>query len=173
MQFMDDCNSFRYQYVDMFDETSINDLKKCFLDNLPTMSNFFIPLNLGITEFCGLSVTHSILIYAAPLRRSKIHVDYRADKLKLALNIPLKNCKDSITEFWNCNGVQSTYSLTSLDVPYNRYDINDCEKIDEFRLTQPVIFNTKVPHSVNNMSPNPRLAISLRFKEDPWHLVGL
>jgi hypothetical protein len=172
MPFTDhDKETFLYKYIENIDHHSLENIKNTFLSGLPTVNNFFIPLQLGIKEFIGLEVTHSILIYAKPNQRSRIHMDYRADKLKLALNIPLKNCEDSITELWNCGSKEPKYSLTPSNVPYNEYEIINCRKISEFRLTKPVIFNTKIPHSVNNLSNKPRLAISLRFREDPWHLV--
>jgi hypothetical protein len=165
--------TFLYKFIEDIDENILENIKNIFLNNLPDTNNFFIPVQLGIKEFIGLEVTHSILICANPRRRSGIHVDYRADKLKLALNIPLKNCNDSITEFWDSGGTEPEHSITSINVPYKSYKIENCQQIAEFRLTKPVIFNTKIPHSVNNLSNKPRLAISLRFKEDPWHLVGL
>lgn len=174
MPFMNnDRESFLWKFVDIKNTDEVDNLKKLFLDNLPSVDNFFIPLDLGIKEFLGMEVGHSVLIIAAPTKRSQIHEDYRADKLKLALNVPLKNCDHSITEFWNCQGADPDYELTSIGVPYNRYKIENCIKISEFKLTKPVIFNTKIPHSVFNLSSEPRLAISIRFRQDPWHLVNL
>lgn len=168
-----DRDSFIWKYLDIENNNEVENLKKLFLENLPIMNSFFIPLDLGITEFLDMEVGHSVLIVAAPMKRSQIHIDYRANNLKLALNIPLRNCENSITEIWNCYENRPEYSLTSIGVPYNGYQKENCEKITEFRLSRPVIFNTKIPHSVTNLSNHPRLAISLRFREDPWQLVGL
>jgi hypothetical protein len=167
-----DRNNFTFKYFDIENSAELENLKEIFLKNLPPKENFFNPLNLDIKEFLGLEVTHSVLIHAKPNSHSTIHVDYRADQLRLALNIPLKNCENSVTDMWSCEG-EPVYSLTVTGIPYNNYNRNQCEKISRFFLTRPVIFNTKIPHSVSNFSNQPRLAISLRFKEDPWHLVGL
>lgn len=163
---------FTFKYIDIENIEELNNLKTKFLENLPAIKNFFNPLNLDIKEFLGLEVTHSVLIFAKPNSSSTLHIDYRADQLKLAMNIALKNCDDSITEMWNCAG-GPIYTETPSGIPYINFNKEQCQKICEFKLTQPVIFNTKIPHSVSNFSKKPRLAISLRFKEDPWHLVGL
>jgi hypothetical protein len=165
-------DNFTFKYFDIENSKDLENLKELFLKNLPPLENFFNPLNLNVKEFLGLEVTHSILIHAKPNSHSTIHVDYRADQLKLALNIPLKNCENSVTNMWSCEG-EPTYLETPTGIPYNNYNKQQCEKITRFFLTRPVIFNTKIPHSVSNFSDQPRLAISLRFKEDPWELVGL
>jgi hypothetical protein len=165
-------NLFLWKYVDL--DAYVNDvesLKKLFLDNLPATTDFFTPLTLGITKFLGMEVDHTVLIVVNPFVKKHIHIDHR--DYKLALNIPLKNCDNTVTEMWDCGSNKPTYALTKNNVPYNNYDINQCKKITEFFLTKPIIFNTKIPHSVTNFSHQPRLAISIRFKSDPWELVGL
>lgn len=168
---MDEKDSFTFRHIDIKQEL-LDSLKQKFRENLPQLENFFIPMHLDIKEFMGMEIGHSVLIYAKPLSRSTLHVDYRADNLKLALNIALENCKYSLTEMWQCEG-EPVCLKTPTGIPYNNYEKKQCKKICDFTLSRPVIFNTKVPHSVWNFSNKPRLAISLRFKQDPWHLVGL
>ena len=51
---------------------------------------------------------------------------------------------------------------------------NNCilEKETQFNLeNNPVLFNTKQIHQVVNPTDIPRVAISLRFFEDPIHLI--
>jgi len=163
---MDD---FIWKYLDI-NSSEIENIQKIFLNNLPPFDNFFNPLELGIKSFLGLEVTHSVLICAKPNSKSTLHVDFRSDQLKLAINLPLKNCDDSITEFWESSS-RPIEMTTPSGVPYINYKYKNCKKISEFKLTKPVVFNTKIPHSVRNFSSDFRLAISLRFKEDPWHLI--
>jgi hypothetical protein len=60
---------------------------------------------------------------------------------------------------------------TSNGQPYRYFDPTLCKKITEFKLIKPVLFRTDIPHSVSNHSDMIRQAISIRFKEDPWHLI--
>lgn len=166
-------DSFTWKYFNISESSELKNLKKIFLENLPDFDNFFKPLDLGIKEFLGLEVRHSVLICAKPNSKNSIHVDYRADQLKLALNIPLENCESSVTTMWDCGDSEPIYTETPLGIPYNIYNINHCKILTHFILDRPVIFNTKIPHSVRNFSDKYRLAISLRFAEDPWSLVGL
>jgi hypothetical protein len=167
-----DKNNFLWQYVDL-DQELVKDLQTVFVNNMPKSTVFFQPLNLKIDKILGFTVTHSVLIYVPPLFESMIHTDYRSDNLKLALNIELENCNHSCTEMWENVDSEVHVRYTELGIPYNFLDKNKCKKITEFKLNRPVMFNTKIPHSVRNWGTEPRLAISLRFSEDPWKLITL
>jgi hypothetical protein len=172
-------DNFVWKYVDIQDLDALADIKERYLKRKPNADNFYIPMDIGIKEFLGMEIGNPVLIYAMPKKNYMIHIDYRMDKLKLALNIPLINCENSLTEFWKCSKMGSSVKPENAwRSPPNflssfNFEQENCEKIDEFIMTQPVVFNTQVPHSVTNFSDMPRIAISLRFKEDPWHLVGL
>jgi hypothetical protein len=166
--------NFLWKYINIDDSEVIKDIKKIFLKRKPVADNFYIPMDIGITHFLGMEISSPVLINVLPKKRYMIHVDHRTDGLELALNIPMFNCDHSVTEFWKC---KKTNPNELPEDPTWRgplfFNRINCEKIDEYVLTQPIIFNTQIPHSVFNFSDKPRLAISLRFKEDPWHLVGL
>jgi len=162
---------FIWQYVDL-DPVEVEKLKKKYLEVLPVPQHFFQTLNLGVTEFMGRPVFKTVIINAMPNSVGKIHRDYRPhDNNVLAINIPLVNCDNAITEFWDTDEDRNFIQYTSSGSPYIGFDRKRCRKIDEFTLTQPIVFRTDLPHSVNNHSNSPRLAISLRLEKDPWDLV--
>tara|TARA_B110000503_G_C6919340_1_gene318036 strand:+ start:104 stop:613 length:510 start_codon:yes stop_codon:yes gene_type:complete len=166
-------DNFLWQYLDINDDL-IEDLKYHYMKSLPNNEHFFQSLNIGIIEFMGMEIKKSVLIQVEPYAIGRIHTDYRFDKNfgdVLALNIPLINCQDSITQMWKSDYTPPT-QYTDNGQPYNFYDKSRCQKITEFQLTKPVLFRTDIPHSVNNSSNKKRQAISLRFKIDPWHLIG-
>lgn len=164
-------NNFFWKHIDVPDH-ELKIIRQKYLEVLPNNQRFFQPLKIELSTFMGLDVSQTILIQVPAQTKASIHTDFRADKLKLALNISLVNCEKSITEMWECQEPPITTN-TSNGIPYNYYIPNQCKKITEFTLEKPVLFNTKVPHSVFNYSNNTRLAISLRFKQDPWHLVSM
>jgi hypothetical protein len=103
-----------------------------------------------------------------------IHKDFRPhDNNVLAINIPLFNCENSVTEFWETSENSTRVGHTSNGSPYIGFNRSRCKKIDEFKLTQPVLFRTDVPHSLNNYSNKNRLGISIRLVTDPWDLVSV
>jgi len=166
---------FIWKYIDL-PANDVEDLKLRYLESKASWKSthyFFQSLDLGIKEFMGRPVFKTVLIMASPNLVGKIHVDHRPhDNNTLAINIPLINCESSVTEFWKSNEVSSEVEYTLSGSPYlSCGDRTTCTKIDEYQLVRPVLFNTSIPHSVNNYSSKPRMAISLRLEQDPWDLV--
>lgn len=164
---------FLWQYINI-DQAVIDDIKQRYLKVLPTNNYFFQGLDIGVTHFLGLEIQRAVLIQVAPHATGRIHTDWRPKDYgdQLALNIPLMDCEHSITSLWSSDYTPPT-QYTDNGQPYNFYDPARCTKLTEFKLTQPVMFRTDVPHSVDNPSDKTRRAISLRFKQDPWHLVNI
>jgi hypothetical protein len=166
---------FIWKYIDL-PEDAVSDLKLRYLEAKSSWKSthyFFQSLDLGIKEFMGRPVYKTVLIAAGPNLVGKLHIDHRPhDNNTLAINIPLINCDNAITEFWKSNKTSSVVEYSPSGSPYlSCGDRTTCTKIDEYRLDRPVLFNTSVPHSVNNYSKEPRMAISLRLEQDPWDLV--
>jgi len=159
-----------WQYVEL-DPIEIDKLKNAYLKLQPIHPHFFNTIDIGIKEFMGMELVRTAIINAQPMSIGQIHKDCRPINNILAINIPLINCYDAKTYFWNTFEDVNKILYTSSGVPFIEFSRSSCTKIDEFTLTRPVIFRTDIPHSVDNNSTNPRIAISLRFKEDPWHLV--
>ena len=163
---------FYWQYIDL-DLTEVNRIKEDYLKHLPSNSHFFQEVNIANRTFMGMEISKPVLIQVAPHAIGGIHTDFRPNKNlgdQLAIQIPLENCEHSITELW-ASDYKPPVQYTHNGQPYIYFDKSKCTKVSEFTLTQPVIWRTDVPHSVSNSSNNPRLAISLRFKKDPWNLV--
>lgn len=164
---------FVWQYVDL-DPIEVNRIKKDYLTHLPNNSHFFQKVNIETDKFMGMEILRPILIQVEPNAVGRIHTDFRPNKNfgdQLAIQIPLENCEHSLTELWSSD-YEPPVQYTSNGQPYNYFDRSRCIKISEFVLTSPVVWRTDVPHSVSNFSDKPRLAISLRFKKDPWNLVN-
>jgi hypothetical protein len=164
---------FIWQYIDIPEE-EILAIQQAVRDNLPDNGEFFQYLDVGVKTFLGSEVDIVVLIQAAPgfgLDGFGIHRDAGAEEdQRLAINIPFENCDESITKFWKTDKPEIK-QFTPNGIPYNYFEMDGCEQIDEFRLTRPIIFDTGVPHLVINPQDVWRRAISIRFKTDPWHLV--
>ena len=163
---------FLWKHIDI-DPDEMSSLQERYIQSLPNNNHFFQPLDLGITKFLGLDVQRFVLIQVAPQAVGRIHTDWRPHNFgyQLALNIPLINCDKSTTSLWSSDYTPPT-QYTENGQPYNFFDPNRCKKLTEFKLTQPTMFRTDLPHSVDNPTDKVRLAISVRFQQDPWHLVN-
>lgn len=162
---------FYWKYYDI-PEKDLEDIKNIYRKHLPNNEEFFQVVNIPIKTFMDLRISRAVLIQVAPQAEGRIHTDYRPEGYSLALNIPLENCDHSVTSMWSTENQITEIRYTTNNSPYHYYDPNLCRKITEFRLTKPVLFDTSVPHSVDNTSDKWRRAISLRFEPDPWHLTN-
>jgi hypothetical protein len=165
---------FIWQYIDL-DPAVVSSIQQRYIDALvQDKKQFFQHLDIGISEFLDLPISRPVLIRVPPNTRSAIHTDERPKDAVLAINIPLINCDQSLTEFWKTdNDSAFIRKLTPNFVPFYEIDPNKCQKISEFVLTKPIIFDTSIPHSVHNYSNQIRFGISIRFKKDPWHLINI
>ena len=167
---------FIWQYIDIPQE-EIETIQQKVRAKLPDNSEFFQPISIEQEFFLGLEIYIVVLIQAAPgfgLDNYGIHKDFDDTNQGrcLAINIPLDNCEESITKFWETDKPDNI-QFTPNGMPYNLIEEKDCRYISEFKLTQPIIFNTCVPHNVVNPQKVWRRAISIRFKDDPWHLINI
>lgn len=164
---------FYWQHIEI-NQDDINYICREYNKVLPHNTHFFQSVDLPINSFMGLEVQRFVLIQVEPNAIGRIHTDWRPKEYghQLALQIPLLNCEYSTTIIWESDYTPPV-QYTSNGQPYNFYEPNRCKKVTEFRLTQPTLFRTDLPHSVNNPTNDVRKAISIRFKEDPWNLVGL
>lgn len=99
-----------------------------------------------------------------------IHTDSINPNRIFALNIPIINCQNSYTVWYdpipNSKPVLSYYR--SNESPILSYEYNKNEVIEVARLESnvPAFVNVKLPHSAVSTSQSPRLLISLRFHPD-------
>jgi hypothetical protein len=161
---------FYWKYQDI-PKDEIAMIQEKYRKILPNNCEFFQVVPLDIKTFMGLKISRAVLIQVEPNAKGRIHTDFRPEGYSLALNIPLENCENSITTMWDAAAEVVEIRYTTNNSPYHYYNPNLCKKITEFSLTKPVLFDTSVPHAVDNYSDNWRRAISLRFEPDPWHLT--
>jgi hypothetical protein len=101
-----------------------------------------------------------------------VEILYLLNGNPLALNLPVEGCGA---------GVRTHFYKELIDIPFVQpganphYDYKPHE-IQEYASTcvdQPTMLNVHVLHSVNNLTDQPRIVFSFRFRQPPWHLVGL
>lgn len=163
---------FYWKHFDI-DPKEVEDIQKRYRRVSPKNGHFFQQLHVGIDSFMGLKVQRFILIQVGPFAVGRIHTDFRPTKYghQLALQIPLENCENSTTHIWESDYTPPT-QYTDNGQPYNYFDPTRCKHVTSFNLTKPTFFRTDLPHSVDNPTFQIRRAISIRFAEDPWHLIG-
>lgn len=105
-----------------------------------------------------------------PMQNQKIHTDSQYNDLALNFGLQVKNTITNMYKIVSGEPVERPYGHQG----YTFIDYTQCtfEKVDQFSLEgDPILFNVHQLHNVINQTINIRAAISLRFVEDPLHLI--
>jgi hypothetical protein len=131
---------------------------------VPSLRPWLDSLNIG-------PIKNVALVVIGANKHQSIHIDAQLRDLALNFGIQVKNTHTNM--FRIIEGQATTIPYGKQGLVYHSY--NDCilEKETEFTLEDnPVLFNTKHVHQVVNPTDVPRVAVSLRFFEDPSHLIS-
>jgi len=99
-------------------------------------------------------------------QESRIHID--PDMAFARINFPIINCENSVTKFFTTEDPlirgMTTAGLSTIDPAR-------CQYVDEYSLTQAVVFRPKEPHQVISHNPQkPRISCTVGFFEDIEYL---
>jgi len=113
-----------------------------------------------------------------------VHIDARDDECPEtdfdptnAINIPLKNCEESETLYFEFNLPRGRHP-EDVYVYYPEFyqcggmDLNIVKEIDRFTLDKPAIIRVNIPHGVYNPTDYIREVATFRFYEDTDHLLN-
>lgn len=104
------------------------------------------------------------------LKDSPIHVDHTDWNVRcFALNMPVVNCQESYTVFYEANSQTPTAPIPEWITDAASYRVGgsyreeDCREIGRHNVEHPAWVNVGIPHRAINNSPDMRLIISTRF----------
>ena len=97
------------------------------------------------------------------------HTDTQPNSL--ALNFGIKNTAKTHTAFYRVVAGNMVRKTLANGITWNSYEQATLEELARIDLAKPTIINTKVPHAVINPTQEPRISMSFRFHQDPWHLT--
>jgi hypothetical protein len=152
-----DCPSLSTPGSSSWRRADLNDV----LEKVPELATMFQPLNLTIW-YVAFFVSHQ--------QYGAIHID--ADPVsKARINFPVLNCENTETRFYTTSAV-SNKIFQDNGVPLMNIDPDTCTQVDQFYLTQPVVFRNTHPHQVvsNNVN-HPRISCTVAFNEDIEYLL--
>jgi hypothetical protein len=99
-----------------------------------------------------------------------IHID--ADTYsKVRINIPIINCEHTETRFYTTSAPLIRV-LQQNGIPLFKIDPTKCTHVDQFYLTQAVLFRNTEPHQViSNNLVHPRISCTIGLNEDLSYLL--
>lgn len=173
-----------YKYLDLDHTTVSKKLKEYFLnknpefisdngqgswrlapenihDEVPELKDFFKPLNLNIL-FVGFFVSFK--------NESSIHIDN--DEKPCRINLPVLNCEDTETRYYKLKKLDYNTKSQQNGLTYKLLEKENCEQVDKFLLTRPVLMRVLEPHQVViNSNTFPRVSCTVQFEEDISYLL--
>lgn len=184
---------FTYQYLDIdyqIYETILHEIVS-YIDHLNpkpiTVQHIDIkqtvlkcPTLFRYTQSLRCGIINDIVIIHSGRTHEKIvpHIDYSnldgslVDRSYLAINFPIKNCHNSLTKFYEPVGeLSKPIRHVENGVHYLVHPKQEWTEIDSYTLDRPVLLNTNVHHAVINNTDDVRISLSVRFRNDPWHLI--
>lgn len=113
----------------------------------------------GLTDY-----VHDIAIFVlGPNDVSPIHVD--GDHIYTwSLNIPLTNCENTRTNFYQSNQTPIRKKSPNSNIEYSVFDPKSCTLLDSLQLNDAYIMNVSVPHRIYNPNSTQRTSICIRLK---------
>lgn len=127
---------------------------------VPELSALFTPMGLTI---------HHMAFFVSDYKVGTIHIDHDRHS-NCRINLPILNCEDTETRFYKTL-VEPIKTLQANGVPFLNLDPAKCVQVDQFYLTQAVIFRNDQPHQVISNNPNtPRISCTIGFNEDIEYL---
>jgi hypothetical protein len=175
-----------YKYIDIDDLDII--INKCLgyvksIDKIykrEISSTNWYNLNIKeLREVCPELVT-SFLQYDLKIIMAAAYVMYRPEQIKIhkdasawkaRINLPLLNCKDTYTEFYESDTNQLKWinpEFGSFFVPKGDYKL-----VDRVEIKQATVIKTGALHSVYMPTDNPvpRITLTLGFHKDPVYML--
>lgn len=121
-----------------------------------------------------LRPTYAYYVVVKPGETSPLHID--AQENDLSVNFPIENCVDTWTTMYRVHSSLVYREIYPGGVKRHWWEWQDKnpEKTEICRcvVTQPLVFNTKIPHQVNNPTDLDRVTFIIRFHQDPWFLIN-
>ncbi len=146
--------------------------RKMYFENLD--HNAVLVSNPGLMQWLRSLSTGPVrviaLIINEPNSQGGIHTDLQNNDL--ALNIGIQTTGTHTNMYSMQHGIPYTVTIPNGNI-LTKYDKCVFDLHSKFQLENgPIIFNTKKLHQVINPTDQWRLAISIRFQEDPWHITN-
>jgi len=139
-----------------FNELNVKDILK----NVKSVREFLTKNNLVAKRFI-------VIIVPPGNQPDNLHFDRLAPYVRILW--PIRNCEKSVTKFFDADPAKAHIEYLENKIPYYYPgDLVVSSMIDQFELTQPLVFDSGVAHNVHP-APNAtkaRISFSIGFDED-------
>ena len=127
------------------------------------------PLVQAVETVCPWSEIYFIGVLKFNPEFKLIHQDQTPGyEYEWALNIPVLNCADTYTAFYQPRTGQQAEFVDRPDISaeYHVWRPEQVEEVERMYFTQPVLFNSSSIHCVHNPTELVRVSLTVRFRRD-------
>jgi hypothetical protein len=133
------------------------------LPQVPALTQMFNLMNLTINNVAIIVVSEH-----APDRN--VHID--CINTGVRINLPVLNCEESVTNFYQTESVPEVKFLAN-KTPYYHVDYAQCKLVDQFSLTSAVALRVDQPHQVvASKHCLPRISCTVQTEQDIEYLLN-
>jgi len=126
-----------------------------------------------LVDAAGFGVER-VVVLVTDATGTPIHQDAPKDcgGLKARINIPLKNCEDSDTHFYQAINWKPAELNLNNGVKYIYHTEENCQLVDTVSIIRPTIIQVEELHQVVTHNPNlPRISLTCFVTPDPINLL--
>lgn len=135
------------------------------LTNVPELAQQLEKYNFGEMSVARILVT-------APNSALRLHNDGNDITPKfIALNWPLLHCNNTFMRWYTADIMVKNYEEVGYGV-FDLYNRDTAQLIGNAELTEPALVNINCPHDVDNSLNTARFMLSMRFRQEPFHLFN-
>lgn len=154
-------------------KTNILDTNNFWNDLNPVRDQKLFDLIGQLVDSAGVSV-EGIAVLVADARGTPIHQDSpkNSSHPKARINIPLKNCEDSDTHFYQAINWNPVELIHNNGIKYIYHTAENCQLVDTVSVTRPTIIRVDELHQVIIHNTNlPRISLTCLVTPDPINLL--
>jgi hypothetical protein len=117
-----------------------------------------------LDEYGLTNYIYGVAIFVlGPNMASPIHIDGDLD-YTWSLNIPLTNCENTRTSFYQSNQTPTRKKSPNSNIEYSVFSPELCSLLASVELNDAYLMNVSVPHRIYNPNPTQRTSICIRLK---------
>jgi hypothetical protein len=117
-----------------------------------------------LEEYGLTNYIYGIAIFVlGPNTASPIHIDGDLE-YTWSLNIPLTNCENTRTNFYQSNQTPTRKKSPNSNIEYSVFSPELCSLLGSVELNDAYLMNVSVPHRIYNPNPTQRTSICIRLK---------
>lgn len=132
-----------------------------------------------LTKWCSsLKLLIREISFTVLIESTDVHIHVDELPVIAKINVPIMNTKHTINEWYEIPSKdyeqhKQVNEFGKYYYNFKDYDLKQASLLGQYELTQPIVFNSQIPHNVKTLpdAKFPRLVLSVMFHHDPINFL--